>query len=81
MRELWKRWSVKFAAAMGMFVTLAGSYVVQDPTVVPRIVAFVPEGWRPVAVILGGFLTFAIPTLIRAAPQPKLRQDGGDTGP
>lgn len=73
--KLFKLWSVKLAMAAGVLVTLIGNYIVQDPTVVPRLVALVPEPYAKLAVIVGGFAAFAVPTLLRGLPQPKLRED------
>ncbi len=66
LRTLWRYWSVKLAALAGLVV----AYLISDPTLLPRIVAHVPEGWRPVASVLVGFLAFALPTIARRLPQP-----------
>jgi len=63
--NLWRLWSVRLAALGG----LIAAYLVSEPTVLPRMVAAVPQEWRPVASILAGFAAFAIPTIMRRLPQ------------
>jgi len=66
MRPLWRLWSVKLAALCGLVV----AYLMSDPTLLPRLVAYVPPEWRPVASVLAGFAAFALPTIARRLPQP-----------
>lgn len=65
LRALWRYWSVKLAAVAGVLV----AWLISDPTLLPAMVAYVPEGWRPVASVLVGFAAFALPTLARRLPQ------------
>jgi hypothetical protein len=67
-RALWRLWSVKIAAVGGLLI----GYLMSDPTLLPRIVAYVPEEWRPVASVAVGFLAFLLPTIARRLPQPNL---------
>lgn len=67
-REMLQFWSVRLAALAGLVV----AYLMSDPTLLPRLVALVPEPWRPVAAVLTGFAAFALPTIARGLPQPKL---------
>ena len=73
--SLWRLWSVKLAALGGLIV----AYLMSDPTLLPRAVAYVPEGWRPLASAAVGFAVFALPTIARRLPQPsKPDQSQGD---
>lgn len=65
-RTLWRYWSVKLAALGGLVV----AWLISDPTLLPRLVAYVPEGYRPLASVLIGFAAFALPTIARRLPQP-----------
>lgn len=67
-REILQFWSVRLAALAGLVV----AYLMSDPTLLPRLVALVPEPWRPVTAVLTGFIAFALPTIARGLPQPKL---------
>lgn len=67
-RKLFKFWSVRMAALAGLVV----AYFMSDPTLLPRLVAVVPPEWRPFAAGLAGFIAFALPTIARGLPQPKL---------
>lgn len=67
-RKLFKFWSVQLAALAGLVV----AYFMSDPTLLPRLVALVPAEWRPFAAAFAGFVAFALPTLARGLPQPKL---------
>lgn len=67
-RKLFKFWSVQLAALAGLIV----AYLMSDPTLLPRLVALVPAEWRPFAAAVAGFAAFALPTLARGLPQPKL---------
>jgi hypothetical protein len=71
-RPLWRLWSVKLAALGGLIV----AYLMSDPTLLPRVVAYVPEGWRPLASLGVGFVAFALPTIARWLPQPPKSGDG-----
>ncbi|WP_062788591.1 hypothetical protein [Novosphingobium capsulatum] len=64
--SLWRLWSVKMAALAGLIVT----YLMSDPTLLPRLVAYVPDRWRPLASMAVGFAVFALPTIARWLPQP-----------
>lgn len=66
LRTLQRYWSVRLAA----LAALLAAWLVSDPTVLPRLVDTLPEAWRPVASILVGFATFALPTIARWLPQP-----------
>ncbi|MCW1985608.1 UNVERIFIED_ORG: hypothetical protein M2348_001340 [Sphingomonas sp. R1F5B] len=66
MRPLWRLWSVRLAALAGLIV----AYLMSDPTLLPRLVAYVPPEWRPVTSVLVGFAAFALPTIARRLPQP-----------
>ncbi|WP_179504339.1 MULTISPECIES: hypothetical protein [unclassified Sphingomonas] len=72
LRSLWRLWSVKLAALGGLIV----AYLMSDPTLLPRVVAYVPEGWRPLASVAVGFAAFALPTIARRLPQPPKPGDG-----
>lgn len=72
-RELFRFWSVQLAALGGLVV----AYFMSDPTLLPRMVALVPEEYRPVAAALVGFVAFALPTLARRLPQPNLPKKDG----
>lgn len=65
-RTLQRLWSVRLAALAGLIV----AWLMSDPTLLPRVVAYVPEEWRPVASVLVGFAAFALPTIARRLPQP-----------
>lgn len=67
-RTLWRFWSVKLAAVAGLVV----AYLISDPTLLPRMVAHVPEEYRPLASVLIGFIAFLLPTIARRLPQPRL---------
>jgi hypothetical protein len=73
-RILWAFWSVRLAALAGMIA----AYVVADPTVLTALVVYVPDSWRPLAAAGVGFFVFALPTLARRLPQPKLNQKPED---
>jgi hypothetical protein len=64
LRVLQRYWCVRLAALAGFLV----AWLVSDPTV-PRLTAMLPEGWRPLASILCGFVAFALPTIARWLPQ------------
>lgn len=66
LRMLQRYWSVRLA----ILAALVAAWLVNDPTVLPRLVDALPEDWRPVASILVGFATFALPTIARWLPQP-----------
>lgn len=70
--SLWRLWSVKLAALGGLIV----AYLMSDPTLLPRIVAYVPDAWRPLASVAVGFAAFALPTIARRLPQPPKPGDG-----
>lgn len=65
-RTLWRFYSVRLAAVAGLLV----AWLVADPTILLQLVDQVPDGWRPVASLAIGFVTFALPTLARRLPQP-----------
>jgi hypothetical protein len=71
-RALQRLWSVRLAALAGLVV----AWLMSDPTLLPRVVAYVPEPWRPVASVLVGFAAFALPTIARRLPQPPKTGDG-----
>jgi hypothetical protein len=72
LRALQRLWSVRLAALAGLIV----AWLMSDPTLLPRMVAYVPEPWRPVASVLVGFTAFALPTIARRLPQPPKTGDG-----
>jgi hypothetical protein len=69
-RLLWAFWSVRLAAVAGM----AAAYIVSDPGAITGLLVYVPEGVRPAIAPIIGFLVFALPTLARRLPQPKLHR-------
>jgi|GEM_PF-2427249 len=71
LRALNRYWSVRLAA----FAGLVAAWLFQDPSVLPRLVAILPEHWRPLASILVGFAVYALPTVVRRLPQPGIVQD------
>lgn len=73
-RMLFKFWSVQVAALGGLVV----AYLMSDPTLLPRLVSYVPVEYRPLMSVLIGFVAFALPTLARRLPQPKLKKDNDD---
>ncbi|TXH54311.1 MAG: hypothetical protein E6Q97_11175 [Desulfurellales bacterium] len=68
---LFKFWSVRVAALGGLIV----AYLMSDPTLLPRLVNYVPQEYRPLMSIFIGFVAFALPTIARRLPQPKLKKD------
>jgi hypothetical protein len=62
--------------AAGCPAGLIVAWLMSDPTLLPRMVAYVPEPWRPVASVLVGFTAFALPTIARRLPQPPKTGDG-----
>lgn len=69
----WKLWSVRLAAVAA---ALAAT-IVASPQLLLGLIAFVPEGWRWLAAILTGIITFVVPTLARVIKQEKLHDKKG----
>lgn len=66
LKELWQYYSVRLAA----FAAFIVAWLISDPTIFTTISAAVPDEWRPLAAVLGGFITFSLPTIARRLPQP-----------
>jgi len=68
LRAIWRMWSVKLAAMAG----LVGGYFTAFPEQREALMAVIPEGWRPLAGIIVGFVIFATATGTRlVAQKPK----------
>jgi len=72
LRDLWRLWSIKLAALAGVLI----AWLTSDPTVLPQLVAYVPDRWRPLAALVSGFLGFAIPAYVRWKKQPAKPEPG-----
>jgi len=72
MRDLWRLWSIKLAALAGLGI----AWLTSNPTILPQVVAYVPERWRPLAALAAGFAGFALPTYARWKKQPSKLEDG-----
>ena len=66
-RLWWRMWSVRLAT----IPALIAGYLTAYPGELPKLVAYVPEDWRPLAGVLVSFVVFGVPTLVR------LMQQGG----
>jgi hypothetical protein len=64
-RHWWRMWSIRVHAltAFGVCAALAHPEILNAP------LAYVPDYWRPLAVVLVGLLTFALPTAARLLKQ------------
>lgn len=72
-RHWWRLWSVRLAA----IPALIAGYLTAYPGELPKLVEYVPEGWRAVASVLITALVFGVPTLVRLIQQtPKAPTDG-----
>jgi len=76
LHTLQRYWSVRLCAIVALIV----GWIVDNPSVVPQIVDALPQDWRPIASILAGFTTFALPVFLRWLPQPGLATNTTDGG-
>lgn len=63
----WRLWSVRFAAIAAAVV----GAVTAQPQILLGLLAYVPDGWRPVAAVLAAVISFVIPTVLRLWNQSK----------
>lgn len=66
--HLWRAWSIRLAMIAG----LVGGYFAAYPGELQRLVALVPEEWRPLASIIAGLLIFSTATGARLVKQGKV---------
>ncbi|WP_408591205.1 hypothetical protein [Novosphingobium sp.] len=64
-RTLWRFWSVKLAAFVGLLV----GYLVANRPALDTLLDYVPDQWRPLAAVVIGFVAFAVPTAVRGVKQ------------
>lgn len=65
----WRLWSVRLAAFAGAVSTV----LTAEPTILLGLINGLPQGpvrWAVAGSV--GFLVFAVPTILRLMPQPKL---------
>lgn len=64
---LWRAWSIRLAAIAG----LIGGYFAAYPTELQKLIALVPEDFRPVASLAIGLVIFGTATGTRLISQKK----------
>ncbi|WP_230280279.1 hypothetical protein [Croceicoccus sp. Ery15] len=78
-KDAWKYWSVKFAALPAAIIAFFAASPDQMIAVAGMIAGIMPDGplkWLVVALV--GVASWALPTLLRMLPQPKLEQADGE---
>jgi hypothetical protein len=69
---LWRAWSIRLAMIAG----LIGGYFAAYPAELQKLVALVPEQYRPLASIVAGLLIFSTATGARLVKQGKPAESG-----
>lgn len=71
-RRAWRLWSIQLAAVAAAIAAA----LVANPSFVLSLINLVPEGWRPVAALVTGLLTFIVPAFARLVRQPERKGEG-----
>lgn len=67
--QWWRLWSVRLAALAGT----VSAVLTAHPTLLLGLIGFIPHGtMRLAAAAFVGLIVFAIPTIVRLWPQPKV---------
>lgn len=64
-RHWWRLWSIRIHALLAFGVCAA----MENPEILKAPLAYVPEYWRPLAVVIVGFVVFALPSAARLLKQ------------